>query len=59
LPDISKCDGKNCPLKETCYRYTSIPSEFMQAWFSKAPYGEEKKEGCEYYWDDEEYKLNK
>lgn len=34
MPDISKCPGTNCPLREACYRYTSRPSEYRQAWIN-------------------------
>ena len=48
MPDISKCNGTNCPLKETCYRYTSEPNEHWQA-YGDFSYNEETNE-CEYYW---------
>ena len=33
MPDISKCsDGKECPIKDTCYRWTSEPSEYSQTY---------------------------
>ena len=42
------CEGKDCPIKETCYRYKATPSEFRQSYFIEAPY----KDGeCEYYWE--------
>jgi len=28
-PDISKCWGKDCPIKEKCYRYTCEPDELQ------------------------------
>lgn len=31
MPDISKCNGKDCPIKEKCFRYTSNAS-MWQAW---------------------------
>jgi hypothetical protein len=31
MPDISKCNGNNCPIKEKCHRYT-ITSSFRQYW---------------------------
>lgn len=46
MPDITKCEGTNCPLKERCYRYTSQPSEYLQSYFIGTPV---KKDGtCEY-----------
>ena len=32
MPDIVKCQNSDCPLKEQCYRWTSEPSEFLQAY---------------------------
>jgi hypothetical protein len=48
MPDITMCSGTNCPLKETCYRYTATPSEFMQSYFVNPPIKED--ETCDYYW---------
>jgi hypothetical protein len=51
MPDITKCEGRQCELKETCYRYTSEPSKFRQSYFTSPPLyinqiGEHQ---CEYY----------
>lgn len=56
MPDISKCSGLFCPLKETCWRYTSEPSEYRQAYFMTPPYNKETKE-CDYYWKVEPKKI--
>ena len=53
MPDITMCTGKDCPIKEKCYRYTAKPDEFRQSYFD-APY---KDENCEYFWDNK--KRNK
>lgn len=47
MPDITKCTGEGCPLKEGCYRFTAPDTEFMQSYFAEAPVlnGE-----CEYFW---------
>ena len=47
MPDITKCNGEGCPIKEKCYRYTSEPSEYYQSYFTNAPIKDNK---CEYYW---------
>jgi len=52
MPDITMCEGQDCPLKESCYRYTATPSEFRQSYFIDPPYNEEKKE-CDHYWKNE------
>jgi hypothetical protein len=46
MPDITKCEGFDCKIKKTCYRYTSVPSEY-QSYFSESPI---INNGCEYYW---------
>ena len=51
MPDICMCEGIECPLKDSCYRCTATPSEFMQSYFMTPPY---KEENCEYYWKNHE-----
>ena len=46
MPDISMCKGKDCPLKETCYRYTAESSDY-QSYFTEVPFENDK---CEFYW---------
>jgi hypothetical protein len=48
--DISKCSGKDCPLKESCYRYTCKSNKLWQSHFSYVPYDKDKKE-CNMYWE--------
>ena len=48
MPDLTMCEGTNCPLKETCYRYKATASEFRQSYFSDLPYDKEE-EKCDYY----------
>lgn len=45
MADISKCDGKDCPLKETCYRYTA-PDSGWQSYLEPTKRGKD----CEHYW---------
>lgn len=52
MPDISKCKGEGCPLKETCYRFTVEPNKFMQSYFMNAPIKEDNT--CDYYWPNED-----
>jgi len=47
MPDITMCAGRNCPLKETCYRYKAKPNMQWQSYFEE-PY-DKKKQTCEYY----------
>lgn len=48
-PDITMCKGTNCPYKETCFRFTAKPSEYMQSYFVEPPIKDGK---CEMYWGD-------
>lgn len=53
--DITMCEGKDCPLKNTCYRYLCKPDKYWQSYFMDVPY-DAKKKTCDSYW---EYKPNK
>lgn len=44
------CSGLDCPLKETCYRYTAKPNEFRQSYFINSPYDKEN-EKCDYFYE--------
>jgi len=48
-PDICMCLGTNCPYKESCYRFTAKPSEYMQSYFMNPPIKDGK---CDMYWGD-------
>lgn len=45
MPDISKCSGESCPLKEDCFRYKSPPSQ-LQSYFMAPPVIDGK---CRYF----------
>jgi len=47
MPDIAKCEGGNCPLKNKCYRYISADS-MRQSYFIEPPYIDDQ---CDYFWD--------
>ena len=47
MPDITMCNGGDCPLKETCYRYKAKPSDY-QYYFMEVPY---KDGDCSHYWE--------
>lgn len=47
MADITMCYGKDCPLKETCYRFTAKATPGWQSYFSEPPV----KDGqCTEYW---------
>jgi hypothetical protein len=47
--DITKCTGEGCPLKESCYRFTSDIS-MMQSYFFTPPF---ENDTCEMYWGEQ------
>jgi len=52
MPDITMCWGDNCPIKETCYRYTANPSKWRQSYFAETPIKEDNT--CDHFmeiWD--------
>lgn len=48
MPDITMCYGKDCPLKDKCYRATAAPNPYRQAYWCNSPVDKDGK--CEYYW---------
>lgn len=53
MTDITKCvnaeDGKGCPVRETCYRWTALDSENQdyQYFFDES---DPEPINCEHYW---------
>lgn len=45
MADITMCEGGDCPLKESCYRFRAPKNPYRQAFFVNIPYqnGECKK----------------
>ena len=59
MPDISKCPGTDCPMRDSCYRYVAEPNGFWQAYFSKSPITtQDNKPFCQYYWPNKNEKSN-
>lgn len=52
MADITKCEGINCPLKETCYRFTAPDNKHRQSYFVETPIKEDKT--CNEYWKEEQ-----
>ena len=50
MADISKCEGRDCPIKHKCYRFTAPSGELVQSWMEF--WNDEKvKEGeCDDFW---------
>lgn len=47
MPDISMCNGTNCPSKDECYRFRAVPNEPWQSYFMTPPIEDGR---CEYFW---------
>jgi hypothetical protein len=47
MADITLCKGGECPLKETCRRYTTPPNPERQWVFTTIPYDDSE---CDMYW---------
>ena len=59
MPDISMCDNKTCPLRNTCYRFIAKADPWRQAYGEfKWKSEEEGNVTCEHYWDSAPYKTN-
>jgi len=56
------CNGKDCTMKETCYRYKA-PKGYDQAYFTNAPHKDKVDEYsntiCEYYWKQDKLRGEK
>jgi len=53
MADITKCDNESCELKNECYRFTAVESEYRQSYFAETPQpinGE-----CSHFWNNEGY----
>ena len=46
MADISKCFGKGCSRKATCYRFTAKANPYRQSYAAF----DEASSTCEYYW---------
>jgi len=46
MPDITMCQGRDCPKREECYRYTAKPDPLRQSY---AAFDMEEGE-CEYFY---------
>jgi hypothetical protein len=49
MPDITMCQDDECPLRDTCWRYTATPHPGYQSYWMTSP-RPEGQDGCRYYW---------
>ena len=40
MSDITMCKGLGCERAQDCHRYTAVPNEFRQSYFTRAPIDE-------------------
>lgn len=53
MADIAMCKGKDCKVKETCYRNKARPTPHWQSYFTNEEKFEKDPEGkCRHYWKD-------
>jgi len=52
MPDITMCEGKQCPIKDDCHRYTAEPTPMRQSWFMTVPYRPDT-DHCPHFWPNE------
>jgi hypothetical protein len=38
MPELAKCHGAECPIKDTCFRFTKKSDDLLQLWLHGAPY---------------------
>jgi hypothetical protein len=58
MADVTMCSGTDCPIKESCYRFTAPKSEIMQSWFFKTPFKvEEGQFTCDMYWGEKSQSI--
>lgn len=48
MPDITMCEGRGCPMKNKCYRFTAKPSDY-QSFFMHEPVTAAGT--CDYFWE--------
>ena len=49
MPDITMCEGTDCPLRDNCYRYTATPTPERQSYFVAVPYSLHRDECLDYH----------
>ena len=57
MVDISLCEGKDCPLKNKCYRFMSPRINHANSWLFGIPYDPINRE-CDFFWPiDKRHKI--
>jgi len=62
MADITMCNGKECTMRNTCYRFKAARGEY-QAYFTESPHKDKVDEYsntiCEYYWKQDKLRGEK
>lgn len=48
MADISKCNGNDCTVKETCYRFTAKAHPYRQSYTA---FKQDENGKCDDYWE--------
>lgn len=58
MPDITMCEGYDCPWKTKCHRFTAKPSNYRQAYFIDFP-GKMVEElfTCDFFWGEKSDRI--
>jgi len=59
MPDISMCNGYDCPKRNKCYRFTARPDEYWQSYMNPPGKWIGRQFECEFFIDNEPYEREK
>ena len=59
MPDISMCFSSECKIKEKCYRFKAIPSDYNQSYSTFYKQNSNNDLKCEYFMAIENRKIQK
>ena len=60
MADITMCSGKDCKIKDRCYRFTAVKNEFRQSYFFNPPFEiKDNTFSCEMFWGEESESIYK
>ena len=57
MPDISLCNGYDCPRRNTCYRFTALPSKYEQSYINPPGKWIGRKFSCDFFIDNKPFKY--
>ena len=57
MGDICKCEGKDCPLKDKCFRFQKRSNSY-ETYFTSIPF-DVKKKSCKFFVERQRFKNDK